>query len=425
MALTTTLKWNGHQSTLASASVEFQKRAQFCDVTIKCAGGTFRCHSSLLSAASDFFKNIFREYPPHLDPLIVVQDVEQSYIKAILSYIYTGIVAIDATKAPQFLETCAALQIKGLMDHQIFARREDLDDLMVIESEFSEPVGEEPEHQASDVNHSQGQTMAMYLVSHGDSLIQEPIYEESTIAQAAIDQQTIDNAEAAEMEEGVAEEFDEELEEEEDEEVCETEDKEGEATSEDEPVFKSHRDQEKEEQSDQELQVEHRARKRKVRAQKSPAKAKPRSHGATYRYTEEVMEKGIRDVCSGKLSLHASSVQYDIPKSVLWRRLQKRSDYSPRQLDKKRKDAKIALLSGETLTSVSKRFNVPISTLYRDKTQLHQDGSLPKSGNREYTKQAIALAMEDIQKGMSQSAASRKYSLAKSTLWRKIKASSR
>nr|CAD7407086.1 unnamed protein product [Timema poppensis] len=148
---------------------------------------------------------------------------------------------------------------------------------------------------------------------------------------------------------------------------------------------------------------------------------------------------GIRKCLKDGASLQKASEKHKIPKTVLWRRVQKelgRYGISHRRgagtrtpsRSEKRLAAIQALEQGDTLTTVSKQFQIPKTTLFREKTRLVEAGRLPWSCLRkrdsEYDgkhqrrlKDAVTACMEGK---MSQATASMTYQVPKTTIWRRL-----
>lgn len=82
---------------------------------------------------------------------------------------------------------------------------------------------------------------------------------------------------------------------------------------------------------------------------------------------------------------------------------------------------------GKTLSEVSKKYDIPISTLYREKKKLYLAGKLPQTSSPktyrsgEDFKEKVRLAVEACQKGVSQGIASCLYNVPKTTIWRHLK----
>nr|CAD7458609.1 unnamed protein product [Timema tahoe] len=176
-------------------------------------------------------------------------------------------------------------------------------------------------------------------------------------------------------------------------------------------------------------------------------------------HSGEIIKAAVQAVVDGA-SLQKASEKHKIPKTVLWRRVQKelgRYGISHRRgagtrtpsRSEKRLAAIQALEQGDTLTTVSKQFQpkiqnqavklkqvlehscfrqIPKTTLFREKTRLVEAGRLPWSCLRkrdpEYDgkhqrrlKDAVTACMEGK---MSQATASMTYQVPKTTIWRRL-----
>ncbi|XP_072753646.1 uncharacterized protein [Anoplolepis gracilipes] len=150
-------------------------------------------------------------------------------------------------------------------------------------------------------------------------------------------------------------------------------------------------------------------------------------------YPAECMSAAITAVISGSSLQHASEM-FRIPKTVLWRRIQKEGYQILRPETKRsyaldtREAAVKALERGENLTKVALEFKIPKTTLFRDKARLVDQGKLPlsfwkkrKTENEELKKSRLEEAVAACKGGkMSQAAASMAYHIPKTTIWRRL-----
>lgn len=415
------IKWKKHPGNLASVCRDIyqgQSGRTFTDAVVVCGTRQFQCHQAILSASSEFFDLILRGHPGHIEPVIVVEDVDQTFMEAILNYLYTGIITIDAMKAQSFLQVCSYFKIKGLMTYDVFRRDDHQDE--------EEPATITPLPQPQDVaSHPVTLEMGMEelyddTAERDDLLVflKDQAQDQSTPvvklheSGGIVDLEVFADEPAAQHSTGTEPE---EL-------VTDVE-------------ILQHEEQRKEEDYT-EYFPEHRdvspaATARRGSRQKGGHKAQtPQAAGggggkkrrSNEGYTEAQLAESMDSVCNGQLNLSTASQRYNVPKSVLWRKLQKRSDYVAHPPDKRREAAKKAVLSGESMLRVSKKFNVPLATLYRDKLKLVHDGRLG-SGKRtkKDAEDALRQAVMACDGGMAQSEAARKFNISKSTLWRKMR----
>lgn len=143
------------------------------------------------------------------------------------------------------------------------------------------------------------------------------------------------------------------------------------------------------------------------------------------------LDEAINTIIQGGASFRTASIQYGIPKTVLWRKAVKAPNYKADrfELPSPRKEAIEALKAGEKLLNISKRFDIPLSTLHRDKIKLFSEGALPdnvmlkqRDKGTDFKDRVLEAAQRCVAGLMSQSEASKYYQLPKTTIWRKIKA---
>lgn len=140
-----------------------------------------------------------------------------------------------------------------------------------------------------------------------------------------------------------------------------------------------------------------------------------------------VIEDAVRAVNTVGMSLREASLKFNISKTALWRRLKKSEEYKPEERTRvQRTDAMQAISRGETLISVSKQYNIPLSTLHRDKVRLFNSGKLPtnctlaKRDRGPTYKTRLEEAVICCENGMTQKLASELHSVPKTTIWRHL-----
>lgn len=332
-------------------------------------------HSAVLSASSDFFKMILREHPAHIPPVIVIDDVDLPYMQEIINYLYSGVIAIDSMKARNFLKVCSCFQIKGLMTYEILSP-EDEEEAGPIEVTIEEEVYE-------DQDTERDLDLLVFLNSHT-----------SDSSTAGTSKPPMMEVEDVKVEAEVG-------------------------NTDDQPTeyFLS--------QSEAITLPPSAAVKRTKRTRNQLTLVAPekKKHKQREGYTEDQLNDSMESVCSGEMNLSTASQMFNVPKSVLWRKLQKRSDYVPHPQEKGREEAKKAILNGEPMDVVHRKFNIPLATLYRDKQKLIREGTIKSIRNKLEVQDALLQALAACENGMAQSEAARKFNVSKSTLWRKLKKS--
>ena len=109
------LKWNDFQSNISQSFSGLQGETQLFDVTL--VGQDQRrvsAHRLVLSACSDFFKNIFYSNT-HTHPMLYLDGVDSREISLMLDYIYMGEVKIMQDHLDKFLQIANKFQLEGLL----------------------------------------------------------------------------------------------------------------------------------------------------------------------------------------------------------------------------------------------------------------------------------------------------------------------
>lgn len=110
----------------------------------------------------------------------------------------------------------------------------------------------------------------------------------------------------------------------------------------------------------------------------SPIDKKPR----TTFIDEDIFVQALDEIMNNTSSFRQVSEKYNIPKTILWRRAKKEGYIKgERPKDSNRLIAIEEIKKGDSLINLSKKFNIPISTLHRDKLKLYEDGNLPENVN--------------------------------------------
>ncbi len=108
------LKWNDFESNITNSFSKLRTETQLFDVTlIGQDQKKVSAHRLVLSACSDFFKNILYTNT-HSHPLLYLDGVDSSDIDLMLDYIYHGEVQIHQQHLDRFLEGAKKFKIEGL-----------------------------------------------------------------------------------------------------------------------------------------------------------------------------------------------------------------------------------------------------------------------------------------------------------------------
>lgn len=401
MASKSAIKWKQHPVHLAKVCKETYQSNLFADVMVVCGQKKFHCHRVLLSASSDFFDLILREHPAWIEPVIVVDNVDPGFMEAILNYLYTGVISING-EASNFLQVCSYFKIKGLMMYDVISGEEpevEMEKATIttirtepdaVETEFCEEIiieAEKPDKSEDEIEEEGFLDFLKYKsqaeTSGTSAMVKKEPRPELGDKTTLVEQQVVLEQEI----EIIAEED-----------------------------FLDYFPPQSASSSPR-------------RGARQPRVVRPSTSGTAEKrrrcsegYTEAQLGEAVEAVCSGKLNLSKASQKYKVPKSVLWRKLQNRGDYVAHPVDTQRELARKALLGGESIQRVCKKFDVSMATLYRDKQKLLDEGKLLTGRrNKVDSDESMQQAMQACVGGMSQTEAARSFKVSKSTLWRKMR----
>lgn len=111
------LTWKDFNMIFNKEFEALRKSEDFFDVTLACEESQVDVHKLVLSASSDFFKNILKKNK-HDHPLIYLTGVKFSDLQAILDFIYTGETEVAEKDLETLLDTASKLKVKGLTESQ-------------------------------------------------------------------------------------------------------------------------------------------------------------------------------------------------------------------------------------------------------------------------------------------------------------------
>ncbi|XP_052899051.1 protein bric-a-brac 1-like [Anopheles moucheti] len=109
------LRWNDYSSYIAGAFESLRYEEDLVDVTLCCEGRKIRAHKMLLSACSNYFKDVFKENPSQ-HPIIIFNNVKFTDLHLLIEFMYKGEVNVLQESLPSFLQTANILSIRGLSE---------------------------------------------------------------------------------------------------------------------------------------------------------------------------------------------------------------------------------------------------------------------------------------------------------------------
>ena len=111
------LKWNDFQNNVSKSFGLLRHETYLHDVTL--VSDDYKhisAHKLVLSACSDYFKNIFKE-TKQTQPVLCLDKVSSTDLHNILDYVYDGEVKIYQEDLDQFLDVAQRLKIQGLISN--------------------------------------------------------------------------------------------------------------------------------------------------------------------------------------------------------------------------------------------------------------------------------------------------------------------
>lgn len=378
------VKWLEYAKNMMDIQRSVYLSSSMFDVIIAAGEIRFKAHQLILRACSDFFLEILSNCPSYVVPTIIIPDLNPKLVEPLLVFMYSGETFIPPNSLQEFLDVCNYLQMKGFINNSCLVNGTPMVEHQTLRSVKPEALTEQ--HQPIEYE------------EQTEYIIMEDV------------QNTVDLcAEEPTSQSGDYEEFDQNTEENEEylEDVNDDDDKTFQAphkyTESFQPLY-----------STQPLNCTFPSvlnqTTEKVKSKKS-TKMKLESSKGTINSSirNTALQNAMRAVTEDGRSLKEASVQFNISKTVLWRKLKQSSHYKPEERTRvSRSDAIAAMERGETLISVSKKYNVPLSTLHRDKVRLFEQGKLPEDckvtrreagpGYKNRLKNAVACC----EKGMSQ-----------------------
>jgi len=107
------LKWNDYSSNLEHSFKELRNDKLLFDMTLSCGDTQIEAHRVVLSACSNFFKDIIRKNP-HSHPLLYLRGVKVTHLISLMDFMYNGEVNMSQSDLSEFLAMAGDLQVKGL-----------------------------------------------------------------------------------------------------------------------------------------------------------------------------------------------------------------------------------------------------------------------------------------------------------------------
>ena len=109
------LKWNDFNSNVSKSFSLLRNEKYLHDVTLVTDDSNqVSAHKLVLSACSEYFKNIFRNNEKYQHPLLCLDGLSSKDLSNVLDYIYNGEVQIFQDDLDRFLAVAQKLKLEGL-----------------------------------------------------------------------------------------------------------------------------------------------------------------------------------------------------------------------------------------------------------------------------------------------------------------------
>ncbi|CAL1675979.1 unnamed protein product [Lasius platythorax] len=371
-------KWNDYQNHLSDVVRQLLEEDCMVDVTLSADGQRIHAHRIVLCACSTLFQEVLSQVTEDC-PTIILSDISPQDIKSIIEFIYHGEVRIPVDNINSLLEAAQSLKISGLVDINGF------------EEKSIRSIKDSTEETTTEIDQIEENTVGS---------LENDLHAQGTV------ENCISNRKKKRRRETAKRDYSDDM-------------------------LASAINDLKLGQTLIEAATKHNIPRSTLymRAKALGIHLNASRNG----YPAECMSAAITAVISGSSLQHASEM-FRIPKTVLWRRIQKEGYQILRPETKRsyaldtREAAVKALERGENLTKVALEFKIPKTTLFRDKARLVDQGKLPvsfwkrrKTENEELKKSRLEEAVAACKGGkMSQAAASMTYRIPKTTIWRRL-----
>ncbi|XP_067003414.2 transcription activator GAGA isoform X2 [Anabrus simplex] len=446
------LKWNNYQSHVAEIFVQLLLAESMVDVTLCVEGEKIYAHRIVLSACSPYFQDILSNTEDS-HPIIILSEMNSEDIKSIIEFVYRGELNVTADRFTSVLKAAEELRIRGLMEVSSH--------LPVLSNDTANEVPLENQQTVDsdlDMIKVDTQTVDVLVESPEDLVIPQPtsdqlqVTEKQPVEQSSrqpsngkrvrkqssgqLKTNTTTNSETTDRDTK---------------EVLFLSDK----GDEEDKKRKRRKETSKKDYSEAMLLAaldDLRAGRSLVetaaahRIPRSTLYVRARAQGVAMTITRqehsgERVQAAVQAVTDGA-SLQQASELYKIPKTVLWRRVQKeggsytmsrRARMKQTYGSEKKQAAVRALERGENLSKVSLHYQIPKTTLFREKARLVEAGRLPWTCLRKHDPDAdgfkqhrLSEAVAACKEGkMSQAVASLTFQVPKTTIWRRLQQGSK
>ena len=112
------LKWNNFHTNVSKSFSLLREEDYLQDVTLVTDDNKqMSAHKLVLSACSEYFKNIFKNNKKNANPILCLTGINYEDLQNILDYMYNGEVRIFQENLDRFLEVAQRFRLEGLMEN--------------------------------------------------------------------------------------------------------------------------------------------------------------------------------------------------------------------------------------------------------------------------------------------------------------------
>ena len=130
------LKWNKFSSNVSKSFGLFRTADYLHDVTLVIDDHKqIAAHKLVLSASSEYFRNIFKNYDvKHAHPLLCLDEVTSADLQNILDYMYNGQIQIYHDKLDRFLSLAQRFRLEGLLSNKAESDKQSQEEFQDIDN---------------------------------------------------------------------------------------------------------------------------------------------------------------------------------------------------------------------------------------------------------------------------------------------------
>ncbi|XP_037778023.1 zinc finger protein 45-like isoform X3 [Penaeus monodon] len=110
---TVSVKWWNHRSALCRGIKEIYSKEIYADVQLECDGHVHWVHKFVLTACSEYFKDILIDVP-HRGSISLSSNVQHKELAALLDFMYLGEVVVNQEDLPKLVSAAEVLMVRGL-----------------------------------------------------------------------------------------------------------------------------------------------------------------------------------------------------------------------------------------------------------------------------------------------------------------------